>query len=169
MERSVKYEIPESKPSLVSICINLVRVFDLVRDDLMELTTFELHLFLVELVLNNVVGALLAGTVLAVSLLLVIDLAHGDGDALAIITCTVIILIIKHLDGVRLLQVFEARLLIRVVLLCIVQETFVRQICSLAFNGANLYLILSFKRIVGTQFILAFVNVLHFHPKINDI
>ena len=129
----------------------------------MELAALELHLLLVELVLDNVVGPLLAGAILAVPLLLVIDLAHGHRDALAIITCTVIILIIKHLNWIRLLQVFETRLLIRVVLLCIVQKTFVRQICRLAFHCANLYLILSFKRIVGTQFILAFVNILTFH------
>ena len=129
----------------------------------MELAALELHLLLVELVLNDIVGPLLAGAILAIPLLLVVDLTHGDRDALAIITCTIIILIIKHLNWIRLLQVFEARLLIRVVLLCIVQKTFVRQISRLAFYGANLYLILSFKRIVGTQFILAFVNILTFH------
>ena len=129
----------------------------------MELAALELHLLLVELVLNDIVGPLLAGAILAVPLLLVVDLTHGDRDALTIITCTVIILIIKHLNGIRLLQVFEARLLIRVVLLCVVQKTFIRQISRLAFDGANLYLILSFKRIVGTQFILAVVNILTFH------
>ena len=66
----------------------------------MELAALELHLLLVELVLNDIVGPLLACAILAIPLLLVIDLAHGDRDALAIITCTVIILIIEHLNGI---------------------------------------------------------------------
>ena len=109
----------------------------------MELAALELHLLLVELILDDVVGALLAGAVLAVPLLLVVDLAHGHRDRLAIVTRTVVILIIEHLDGVGLLQVLEARLLVRIVLLCFVQKPFVRQIGRLAFNSANFNLILS--------------------------
>jgi hypothetical protein len=55
MEGCVKYEIPESKATLIPICIYLVRIFDLVGDDLVKLTSLELHLLLVELVLNDIV------------------------------------------------------------------------------------------------------------------
>ena len=78
----------------------------------MELTPLELHLLLVELVLNDVVGSLLAGSVLPISLLLVVNLAHGDRDRLPIVACAVIVLIIEHLDGVRLLKVLKPALFV---------------------------------------------------------
>ena len=53
----------------------------------MQFAAFELHLLLVELVLNDVGPALdaRATTLLLLPLLLVIYLAHGDRDGLAIV------------------------------------------------------------------------------------
>ena len=116
MEGCVQYEVPESKSALIPISIDLVRIFDLIGDDLVEFASFELHLLLIELVLDYVVRSLLAGTILPVSLLLVVDLAHGHRDRLPIVACTVVVLIIKHLNRIRLLQIFEAILFIRIII-----------------------------------------------------
>ena len=53
----------------------------------MQFAAFELHLLLVELVLNDVRPALdtRPASLLLLSLLLVIDLAHRDRDGLAIV------------------------------------------------------------------------------------
>jgi hypothetical protein len=79
VECRVDSEVPKSKAALVSIGVNLVRVLDLVGDHLMQLASLELHLLLVELVLNHVGAALLTALagVLLITLVLVIDLAHA--------------------------------------------------------------------------------------------
>jgi cytochrome c biogenesis protein CcdA len=66
----------------------------------MKFTSLELHLLLVELVLNDVVGTLLSVTVLAIPLLLVVDLTHAHRDGLPIVAGAVVVIVIEHLNGV---------------------------------------------------------------------
>ena len=54
MESRVNHEVPQTKSALVSIGVDLVAVLYLVRDDLVQLAAFELHLLLIELVLDHI-------------------------------------------------------------------------------------------------------------------
>ena len=124
MKGRIKDEVPETEASLVSIGVDLVRVFDLVTNDLVKLAALELHLLLVVLVLDDVGGAFLPISVLALSLLLVVDLTHGYRDRLPIVAGAIVRVIVEHLDGVLLLQIFEStlfgsRMLLQVLLLAV--------------------------------------------------
>jgi len=82
-------EVPDAKAALVPIRVDLVRVSHLVRNHLMQLATLELHLLLVELVLDDVRATLRASEAsgLLLSLLLVVELVRVDGDALSVVVC----------------------------------------------------------------------------------
>jgi len=59
VEGRVNYEVPNSVGLLVPVRVDFVRVLDLVRDQLVQLTAFELHLLFVELVFDDVRASLL--------------------------------------------------------------------------------------------------------------
>lgn len=86
MKRRINDEVPDSERALISISKNLVCVLGLITDHLMQLTALEFHLLLVKLVLNHVLATLRTAYLLLVTLLLIVNLAHRDGDALAIVT-----------------------------------------------------------------------------------
>lgn len=86
MESRINNEIPGSKTSLVPIGIDLVLISNLVSNQLMKLTTLELHLFLIKLVLNVVRSSLAASdSILELPFLLIIDLAHTCRNTLTIV------------------------------------------------------------------------------------
>ena len=78
MECGIDHKVPDSKGTLVTIGKDLVGVLRLIGDHLVELAAFELHLLLVELVLDHILTALLTAGSLLVSFLLIVDLTHRD-------------------------------------------------------------------------------------------
>jgi hypothetical protein len=58
MVDTINDEVPDAKHALVSVRIDLVVVYDLIRNQLMPLASFEFHLFLEELILVRIASPL---------------------------------------------------------------------------------------------------------------
>ena len=76
MNSGIDYEIPYSKSALVPIGKYFVRVLRLIAYHLVKFSTFEFHLFFVELVFDDILASLLSEDCLFIALLLIVDLLH---------------------------------------------------------------------------------------------
>ena len=77
MDDGIDQEVPDAEATLIPVCRDLVWILKLIRNYLMQLTAFELHLLLVKLILNYVRPSL-AWVLVLISLLLVIEVVRRN-------------------------------------------------------------------------------------------